>query len=80
MGDVPAHGRGLELDGLRGSFQPNPFCDSVKGVGRYCGEGMDHLIANEQGKDRRDAHTSLRNHRWVQPGCVLAQQWDVGAK
>jgi len=25
----PAHGRGLELGGLRGPFQPKPFCDSM---------------------------------------------------
>lgn len=29
MKGVPAHGRGLELDGLSGPFQPRPVCESV---------------------------------------------------
>jgi len=30
VGDVPAHGRGLEPDDLQGPLQPKPFCDSMK--------------------------------------------------
>ena len=28
-GGVPAYSRGLELDDLKGPFQPKPFCDSM---------------------------------------------------
>ena len=28
-GGVPAYSRGLELDDLKGHFQPKPFCDSM---------------------------------------------------
>ena len=29
VGGAPAYSRGLELDGLKGPFQPKPFYDSV---------------------------------------------------
>ena len=29
LSGVPAYSRGLELGGLKGPFQPNPFCDSM---------------------------------------------------
>jgi len=37
--DVPAHGRGLELDDLLGPFQPKPFYDSMIVAGKGCPQG-----------------------------------------
>lgn len=34
---VPAHGRGLNLDGLEGAFQPKPFYDSMNILGGKAG-------------------------------------------
>ena len=33
-GGVPAYGRGLELNGLKGPFQLKPFCDSLLSVSK----------------------------------------------
>ena len=44
VGGVPAYSKGLELEGLKGPFQPKPFCHSMKCNSRLLNENFPYIF------------------------------------
>lgn len=92
--DVPVHGWGLELDDLRGLFQPKPFHDPVKsfqhrnthrsdlGQERYSFPDFDHqreLVQQKSQRERKPKPKPDGKHQFLQFwGSAENGRWGLG--